>query len=76
MMRQKSAAMIWGVRVHVVFVSGNVRLVPADMNVDVHIVVLGSLRVVIALAQVSRKVAFVAAAARLKGTERRYNRIL
>lgn len=75
-MRQKSAAMIWGVRVHVPFVSGNVRLVPAGMNVDVHIVVLGSWRVLIALAQVSWKVAFVAAAARLKSTGRRSNRIV
>lgn len=41
-MRQKSALITWGVRVHVAFVSGNVRLVPADMNVDVHIVVFGS----------------------------------
>lgn len=68
--------MTWGVRVHVAFVSGNVRLVPAGMNVDVHIVVLGSLREVMALAQVSWKVAFEAAATRLNSKGRRINRMI
>lgn len=73
-MRQKSATMTWGVRGHVAFVSGNVRLVPAGMKVDVHIVVvLGNWRVVMASAQVCWKVAFVAAVARLNSKGKRFN---